>query len=380
MQNSFKSLVVLLALAALPAGPATAAEEPAATNAAAPAKAALKPSDLFADTLVAKGKGVEIKRSKFDDALISLKASFAARGQTLSPDQSAALEAGVLDNLIQMQLLLAKASEADKTRGKEDSVKRFEMVRTNAGSEEALSRQLKAVGLTAEELRKNWADDTTARAVLERELNVNITDGDIKKFYDDNPAKFEEPEMVHVSHILLGTRDAASQTELSADEKAAKRKQAEALLKRARAGEDFTALAKQYSEDPGVKQNNGEYTFPHASADPRRAMVTEFEIAAFALQTNEISDIVTTQYGYHIIKLIEKIPAQKVELAKISSKVKDFLVQEALKNQAPEYLAKLKKDADVEILDPKLRERYTSMALPAGHPPLKAGTNNTETK
>jgi len=369
-KKSLNSLVVLLALFA----GRVAAAEPAASGATnAPAKP-LTPTDLFGDDLVAKGKGFEVKRSQFDDALISLKASFAARNQKLSPEQTAALEAGVLDSLIQMKLLLTKATEADRARGLEDSGKRFEMVRTNAGSEESLARQLKAVGLTPEELRKNWSEEATAKAVLERELNVKVSDEEIKKFYDDNPSKFEQPEMVRASHILLSTRDANSQ-ELPVEDKAAKRKQAEALLKRARAGEDFTKLADQYSEDPGVKQNHGEYTFPRASADPQRAMVPEFEIAAFSLKTNEVSDIVTTQFGYHIIKLSEKIPAQKIELAKVSARVKDYLSQEQVRKLAPDYLAKVRKEASVEILDQKLKERLNAMEQAAAQSASAIGTN-----
>src|SRR5207245_5522008 len=130
-------------------------------------------------------------------------------------------------------------------------------------------------------------------------------------FYDENPAKFEQPEMVRASHILLNTKDTAAGTELTPEQKAAKRKQMEAILKRARDGEDFAKLANEYSEDPGSKDKGGEYTFP------RGKMVPEFEAAAFSLQTNQVSDIVTTPFGYHIIKLSEKIPPHKVELAKV---------------------------------------------------------------
>ena len=99
---------------------------------------------------------------------------------------------------------------------------------------------------------------------------------------------------------------------MTEEQKAAKRKEMEGLLKRARAGEDFAKLAKEYSEDPGSKDKGGEYTFP------RGQMVPEFEAAAFSLNTNQVSDIVTTRFGYHIIKLSEKIPAQKVEFAKVA--------------------------------------------------------------
>ena len=129
-----------------------------------------------------------------------------------------------------------------------------------------------------------------------------------------------------------------------------KHKLAEDLLKRARAGEDFAKLAKEYSEDPGSKDNGGEYTFP------RGKMVPEFESAAFSLKTNQVSDIVTSQYGYHIIKLLEKISAKKTDLnTNVVADIRNYLTQQEVQNKLPDYMVKLKKDANVEILDDKLK-------------------------
>jgi peptidyl-prolyl cis-trans isomerase C len=219
--------------------------------------------------------------------------------------------------------------------------------------------------MTPDQFRDKMTEEATAQAVLERELKITVPDGDIKKFYDDNPSKFEQPEMVRASHILLSTRDTTTNEELSAEKKAAKHKLAEDLLKRARAGEDFPKLAKEYSEDPGSKDNGGEYKFP------RGQMVAEFETVAFALKTNEVSDIVTTKFGYHIIKLSEKYPASKIELAKASPQIKEYLNGQETRKLAPDYFAKLRKDADVEILDEKLKPKPDAAAsLPPGHPPL----------
>ena len=151
---------------------------------------------------------------------------------------------------------------------------------------------------------------------------------------------------------------------MSKEVKEAKHKQMEDILKRARSGEDFAKLAKEYSEDPGSKDNGGEYIFP------RGQMVPEFEAAAFSLNTNQISDIVTTQYGYHIIKLSEKIPARKIELATVADRVKQSLVLQAIQKQFPAYYAKIKKGAGVEILDerlkPKGKPRRPARGTPAG--------------
>jgi len=338
-----------------------------ASAAAAPAKPASKIDDLFSNTVVAKGKGVEVTRALLDDEVIRLKAQMAGRGQTLPPEQVAMMDRQVLDQLIQIQLMKAKATDADKAAGKAQAEKRFEEAKTRMGSEDALTRQLKLMDTTREEVLSKWADSSTAEVVLKRELKVTVTDDDVKKFYEDNPARFEQPEMVRASHILLMTTDPKAGTELTDEQKAAKRKQLEGLLKRARAGEDFAKLAQEYSEDPGSKDKGGEYKFP------RGQMVPEFESTAFSLKVNEISDIVTTRYGFHIIKLLEKIPAQKLELAKVSSDVKEGLTQQALQKLFPDYIAKLKTEAGVEILDEKLKamELPSPKATPSAKPASK---------
>jgi peptidyl-prolyl cis-trans isomerase C len=322
--------------------------------------------------VVAKGKGFEIKRGQLDEALISIKSAAVARGQAVSPAQLSLFESQLLEHLIQVKLLVTKATEADLAKGLEASNKQFESIKSRAGTEEALNRQLKSVGMTQENFRTRMVDEATAEAVLERELKINVSDDEIAKFYEENPSKFEQPEMVRASHILLSTRDKDSRAELTAEQKAAKRKQMEGLLKRARDGEDFTKLAKEFSEDPGVKENSGEYTFARASADPTRAMVPEFEAAAFSLKTNQVSDIVTTQFGYHIIKLSEKLPAKKVELAKVSPDIRNHLKQVATTKQMPDYMEKLKKDGGVEILDEKLKQ---SLSATPSTPPSAAKTN-----
>jgi peptidyl-prolyl cis-trans isomerase C len=334
----------------------SAASEPPTTS-TAPVKPAGKISDLFPDPVVAKGKGVEVKRSQVEDALTGLKSNFAARGQALSSEDLQNAQPQVVERLIQIQLLLAKATEADKADALQATTNRIEAIKSRYGGEENLNRQLKSVGTTQEELRGKMMDEATAQATLERELKVGASEEDVKKYYEDNPAKFEQPEMVRASHILISTRDPETNKDLPDDQKAAKRKLAEDLLKRARAGEDFAKLAKQYSDDPGSKDKGGEYQFP------RGQMVPEFEAAAFSLKTNEVSDIVTTQYGYHIIKLSEKIPAKKVELAKVAPDVREFLKQQQMQKRqqdVKDYMDKIEKDADVQILDEQYKPKDTN--------------------
>jgi peptidyl-prolyl cis-trans isomerase C len=368
MKSKIQSLVPLLLATALPVWGAAPGQS-ASTNAAAGSKSAVKTADLFGGKVLAKGKGVEVTRGQLDDEAIRVKAQAAAHNQSIPPEQMGRMERQILDQLIQVQLLQAKATDADKAAGTALAEKRFEEAKTRLGSEEALNRQLTLMGATREEMLAKWIESATAEAVLKRELKVSVTDADAKKFYDDNPARFEEPEMVRASHILLMTTDPKTGSELTEDQKTAKHKEMEGLLKRARAGEDFAKLAKEYSEDLVSKDKGGEYKFP------RRQMVPEFEAAAFSLSTNQVSDIITTRYGYHIIKLSEKIPAKKVDYEKALPDIKEGLTQQELQKQFPDYVAKLKKDANVEILDEKLKavELPPPSAVPAGHPPVKPG-------
>lgn len=355
-KENLKRTLALVLAAAVIGGPGLAQAQ---TN--APAKS---DKDLFADSVVAKGKGFEIKRSQLDEALISFKASVAARGQNIPPEQLSVFEQQMLDQLIRLQLILGHANDADRATGKTLAAKRLENIKTRAGSDENLVRQLKSVGMSLDDLSKKVTDEAVAETTVERELKVQVTDEEVKKFYEENPAKFEQPESVRASHVLLSTKD-ASGNDLPDDKKKEKKTKAEEVLKKAKNGDDFAKLAKDYSEDPGSKDKGGEYTFG------RGAMVPEFESAAFSLKTNEVSDIVTTQFGYHIIKLSEKIPAKKVELAKATDDIRDYLKQTAIQKDLPPYIEKLRTEAKVEILDEKLKPK--GVELPPDHPPVDTG-------
>ena len=377
MNRILQTLVCGLAGGALISSAFAAPAPDADTKPAKP----LNSTELFGDSVVAKGKGFEIKRSQLDDEVFRLKGQVAARGRNLSPDESAALEKQVLDQLIQLAILKLRTTDADKKAATEVATKRLDDAQTALGSDEAFKRRLRAEGLTREQLLAKWTEGAAAETAAKRELDVKITDEEAKKYYDSKPANFETPEMVRVSHILFSTQDPNDNTpdptrkkELSDPEKKAKHKQAEAALKRAKDGEDFTKLARELSEDPAVKQNNGEYKF--SRDDP---FVPEFKAAAFSLTTNQISDIVTTLFGYHILKLWEKIPARtepftgpdtKASMRRpdgqyVTATIREILTNEQLTKQFPDYIKKLRKEADVQILDEKLKPDLTADAVVA---------------
>ena len=323
---------------------------PVATNASP--EATMKA--LFGDPTIVKGKGFEIKQSELDQVLTGAKANAAAQGQQLPPE----FQAAILNQLITIQALLQKATPADRAAGQAEADQQYTNLVKRFGSPEAFDRQLKAVGMTVDELRAKAVQEATAKAALKRALHITVTDDQAKAFYAKHSADFEQPELAHVRHILLMTLDPTTREPLATNAVTAKRKQIDDLLKQVRSGGDFAALAAKYSEDPGSKEKSGE--LPEFS---RGQMVPEFESAAFALTNNQVSDVVTTMYGFHIIKMIEKTPAKKFAytdtLHQINKSVADIckgeVEAENIKLLAPDYVKKLRTEMDVQITDPSLK-------------------------
>jgi peptidyl-prolyl cis-trans isomerase C len=312
-------------------------------------------ADLFGDQIVARGKGFEIKQSQVDELFISFKANRAAAGQNVPEDMRVQAEADILDRLIATQVLLQRATPEDRKNGLEVAAKFLEEQRKLARSEDSFRRQLLASGMSVEQFEAQIKEQAIVKTVIDRELKsqITITPEQIKKYYDENPKLFIEPEKVRVAHVLISTRDAMAQ-DLPPEQRLEKKKLADRVLQRAKAGENFERLVKEFSEDMISKEKGGEYTI--IRNPDGRANVLEFEAAAFTLNPDQISDLVTTRFGYHIIKLLERTPEQRQELAKVESQIREILLQEGVQKNLAAHLAKLRKEMGVEVLAPQFRK------------------------
>ncbi len=155
------------------------------------------------------------------------------------------------------------------------------------------------------------------QAIRER---TQVSAEDIAGQYKENQQQYATPEQVRASHILFKTEG---------KDEAEVRKQAEAVLKRARAGEDFAKLANQFTEEEIGKTRGGDLDF-----FGRGSMAKEFEEASFALEPGEISDIVTTTFGLHIIKVTEHKEATTRTLEEVTSQIEDQIKWERAQNEA----------------------------------------------
>jgi len=158
---------------------------------------------------------------------------------------------------------------------------------------------------------------------------VIVPPADVERAYNDNIDQYSTPEQVRASHILLKTE--------GKDDAAVKAK-AEDILKQAKGGADFGELAKKNSEDEGSAKNGGDLDF-----FTRGRMVPEFDAVAFTLQPGQISDVVKSQFGYHIIKVTDKKEGTRRTLAEMRQQLTDQLAYERAQVQAGELAANLEK-------------------------------------
>ena len=169
--------------------------------------------------------------------------------------------------------------------------------------------------------------------------SIAVSEDDARKFYEQNADKFTRGETVRASHILIGVDEKAS-----ADEKKKAHDKAETLRKELATGADFAKLAKENSTCPSSARGGDLGYFGKGQ------MVPPFESAAFNLKPGAISDVVETQFGYHIIKLIEKKAPEKVDFKEVRQRIEEYLKNQKIGMAINEYLNTARKKAAIEIL------------------------------
>jgi peptidyl-prolyl cis-trans isomerase C len=305
---------------------------------------------LFGDRVLARGSGFEVKKSLLEERYVLHQASLAARGEVIKTEKRTEIEAELLDKLIVHQVLKLRATQEDLRAAKDSAAKTIAKAKSNAKSEASYWRQLTAVGMTQEQFEIHVMENEINQAVIGRELasQFTVSDADLAKYRNENPHVFTLPEKVRVRHILVSKFD-ANRKELGEYDKADRIKLAKRLRDRARRGDNFEKLVLSYSDDQKTRKSGGEMIFARGKAVP------EFSAASFSLKVGQVSDVVSTQFGYHIIKLEERIPSREVELDEVRNQVVGHLKTLQLNEQLPGYFDKVKKSANVEVLEQTLR-------------------------
>lgn len=178
------------------------------------------------------------------------------------------------------------------------------------------------------------------QTLLEKEVveRTTVSEDEVKQYYEEHKDDFKIPEQVNAAHILVKVEETADE----AENKAALEK-AESLLKRIKEGSDFSELAKENSDCPSGSRG-GELGY-----FSRGRMVPEFEEAALKLKAGEVSDIVKTKFGYHIIKILERKEASQKEFSEVREEIEQKLLEEKWKSSLSDYTEALKGKAKITI-------------------------------
>lgn len=211
------------------------------------------------------------------------------------------LQPQVLQSLIDQNIIKAKAEE-DSVIIKEHEIEQalqqqIDNMVAQVGSEEALEEQL---DMSIREIKDEYRDEVHKRLLVERYqqtkfANISVSRREVEKFYKTYKDSIPEmPKRAHVSHIVIKTQPGTSADSLAVS-------QLRDIKSKIQEGASFTQLAQQYSQDPGSRRQGGDLGFVS-----RGSLVPEFEQVAFSLQQGEVSDIIETEFGYHIIKLEER--------------------------------------------------------------------------
>lgn len=308
----------------------TTQEEPGS-----PPAAQQPPSPESLPEVVAKVNGKEIPKQD----LLNRARMIQARLQI--PKAPADFYQRVLEDLVGAELLYQASREQGLTPAEAEIDARIGALEARFSSGADFEKQLTTQGLTRQTLRETLRQDIGIQKLIETQLepDVTVTETQKKEFYQDNQEQMTQPERVKVSHILVGVESNAT-----AEQKEQAKEEAEALRTRLAAGEDFAALARESSDDPGSKERGGDLDWV-----ARGATVPPFEEAAFSLEPGEISDVVETSFGYHILKVAERKPSGVAPYEEVEDRIEEFLTQEALQKRVQSEVETLKAKAEIEI-------------------------------
>jgi len=316
------------------AEPTASAQTPATKPEQAPAPPKPMPAQL--PDVLARVNEQPVTRSDFDRLVKNIEAN---RGPIPAERRDEILRAA-LDQLITYTVMKQEAASKGLAIADADLENRVKQMQGGM-TKEQFDKALADRNTSATQLRSDARVDMMIDKMMEAELATIAlaTEAEAKDFYDKNPDKFKQGEAVRASHILIMANEKADE----ATKKQARTK-IEGILKRVRAGEDFAKLAKENSDD-GSKDQGGDLGFFQ-----RGAMVPEFDKVAFSLKPGEVSDVVTTQFGYHVIKVIERKDASAVPYDKVQAQIVEYLSNQKKKQRVDAFIEEAKKRAKIEVL------------------------------
>ena len=335
-----RSIVALITLALAASGSGSQAYSAAPEGVSGSERTSASQSEPAPDErgpLVARVNGVPIYKIDFDSALESFKKSQGLTGN-LTEDQSRQVREVVLEGLIGSELLHQKAQTIPIEVGGEEIDQTVRQTRESLG-EESFQAELARRSMSESDLRSLVKQNIMVQKLIQDLImtRVDVTETEIQQFYQEHQAEMKKPERVEASHILVKSNPSDS-----AEQKAAARRKIEEAERRAKSGEDFAVLAKEFSDD-GTAVNGGKL-----GNIQRGQTVPSFEDAAFRLNAGEVSEVVESPYGYHVIKVTGHTDPTIATLDEAHDTIAQYLKQKKAQDAIEQMVDTLRAEAKIE--------------------------------
>ena len=342
MFRAFPWIAALIVIAGCSRPPANATPAQSGTGAqATPAQPAnsAKPLPAQLPNVLAHVNGEDVTRKELEDYVKNLEGR---AGGAIPTDQRDRVYRDVLDQIVGFKLLLQEANARKVVVPDADVDARVGEVKKQFPSEDLFMQTLIDRKMTIEQLKKDTRKNLVIEKLIENEIagKVEVKPDQVEKYYANNSEQFKQPERVRASHILISVAQNAD-----AAGKAQAKEKAQSILKQLKSGKDFATLAREHSQDPGSAAQGGDLGFFQQGQ-----MVGPFNDVAFTLKPGTTSDIVETQFGYHIIKVAEKQPARTVPLEEVRPKLEQYLKNLNRESQTDAFVKGLRAKGKVEIL------------------------------
>jgi peptidyl-prolyl cis-trans isomerase C len=351
-------LFVLCSLACKPKAPArTDVNLPPPTTAAEPAT----------DSVVVTVNGVNITESKVQALIAPELEKMAAKTTQLPPgfaeQYKKQIRQQALENLIVEQLLDAKIKQAKIEVTEEEVMGQIGKIASGQSpplSLDDFKKKIEEYGRSFDELKQQIRKGLGYQKLVESQLEgkIKVTEEDAKKHYSENQKEFETPDQVRASHILIELKPTAANVDPN-EAKAQAKAKAQNLLEQIKGGADFAELAKTHSSCPSSAKGGDLGFFG------RGDMVEPFEKAAFSLEPGQISDVVETKFGYHVIKVTDRKSAGITTFEQAKETIVNQLTQKKRFELAREFVESLKAKAKI-VYAPGQEPRPAEPTIPGG--------------
>jgi peptidyl-prolyl cis-trans isomerase C len=291
------------------------------------------------ETKLAIVNGQAITQRDFDREFNGVKRRLSSMGKSVKDDQLATLKIQVLENMINLELLFQE-SQKKGIKIEETAIdEQVNTIKKRFPDEDGFKKALLKMNLSEGDLRSQIIREMSVRQFIDEQFveKTIVSDKETKSYYSSHQGDFKKSEMVKARHILIKIEPQADDSQ-----KAEARKKIEDIQNRLKKGEDFVSLAKEFSQCPSGAKGGDLGYFTHGQ------MVKPFSDKAFALAPGEVSNIVETEFGYHIIQSIDKKPATTIAYKDIKEKLQKYLKQKEVMKQVGEYTEDIKRKAKVE--------------------------------